>query len=315
MKLTQVCQSQASTKLRGLQLFGVAMRKLTTEQFIEKAIAKHGDKYDYSQSVYVRGKQKVIITCKEHGDFEQTPNNHMWGFGCDKCGKVKKGISRRVKHDDFVAKAIAVHGGVYDYSKTQYNKMCDQVVIICAEHGEFLQSPHKHLSGHGCHECGGSRKRTIIEVIDKFTDVHGDTYDYSHVDLSSTKEKVKIKCKQHGFFFQSPINHSRGQGCPSCASYGFSRFRDAFVYFLLSMDLRFMKIGITHDEKTRLSRLKSNTPFEFFVMKIIPMIGSGAQDMERHFHLSNKSANFCGFDGCTEWVVSTVDLIEEVKGL
>ena len=39
------------------------MRKLTTEEFIAKAKAVHGDKYIYDKSVYVNSKKKVIITC------------------------------------------------------------------------------------------------------------------------------------------------------------------------------------------------------------------------------------------------------------
>ena len=30
--------------------------------------------------------EKVIITCKEHGDFLQSPNGHLNGHGCYKCG-------------------------------------------------------------------------------------------------------------------------------------------------------------------------------------------------------------------------------------
>ena len=43
--------------------------RLTTEQFIEKAIAKHGDRYDYSLVEYVNKRTKVKIGCIEHGYF------------------------------------------------------------------------------------------------------------------------------------------------------------------------------------------------------------------------------------------------------
>ena len=63
--------------------------KLTTEKFIEKARAVHGDTYDYSKTQYVRSTEKVCITCPEHGDFWQVPTSHLRGVGCPKCGYKK----------------------------------------------------------------------------------------------------------------------------------------------------------------------------------------------------------------------------------
>ena len=60
--------------------------KLTTEQWIEKAKAVHGDKYDYSKVVYKNNNTKVTIICPEHGEFEQRPAVHLKGHGCKMCG-------------------------------------------------------------------------------------------------------------------------------------------------------------------------------------------------------------------------------------
>lgn len=57
-----------------------------TEEFIRKARIRHGDKYDYSKTVYTGKKNKVIITCPIHGDFEQLPQNHVKRSGCPECG-------------------------------------------------------------------------------------------------------------------------------------------------------------------------------------------------------------------------------------
>lgn len=61
------------------------MKKLSTEEFIYKAILKHGNKYDYSDVVYLKSSEKVKIKCFEHGIFEQTPSNHLDGQGCPLC--------------------------------------------------------------------------------------------------------------------------------------------------------------------------------------------------------------------------------------
>ena len=62
-------------------------RKLTLSEFIEKAKFVHGDKYDYSKSVYENTMKKIMIICPIHGEFMQTPNSHLQGQGCPECKK------------------------------------------------------------------------------------------------------------------------------------------------------------------------------------------------------------------------------------
>jgi hypothetical protein len=58
----------------------------TIDLFIDAAIKIHGDIYSYAKAVYGDdNKTKLIITCKEHGDFKQSPNSHLKGSGCPKC--------------------------------------------------------------------------------------------------------------------------------------------------------------------------------------------------------------------------------------
>ena len=63
--------------------------KLTTEEFIKRARKKHGNEYDYSKVDYKNNHTEVIIVCPKHGDFPQTPNDHLNGSGCSKCNKNK----------------------------------------------------------------------------------------------------------------------------------------------------------------------------------------------------------------------------------
>lgn len=62
-----------------------AGKDVTTEEFTEKAISVHGEKYTYEKVNYINNHVKVVITCPEHGDFQQTPNNHLSGSGCYLC--------------------------------------------------------------------------------------------------------------------------------------------------------------------------------------------------------------------------------------
>ena len=61
----------------------------TLDEFINKAIKVHSNKYDYSKSIYVNSKIKTIIICPVHGEFMKTPNHHLKGSGCPTCKESK----------------------------------------------------------------------------------------------------------------------------------------------------------------------------------------------------------------------------------
>ena len=59
-----------------------------TNSFIKRAREIHGNKYDYSKVEYVNSITKVCIICPEHGEFWQTPNNHLGNKKCHLCSKI-----------------------------------------------------------------------------------------------------------------------------------------------------------------------------------------------------------------------------------
>lgn len=185
-------------------------RHKTTEDFIREAREVHGNKYDYSKTVYKKAHEKVCIICPEHGEFWQAPANHLTGEKCPKCSKVKS------DREYFIERAKKVHGEKYDYSKVEYVNNDTKVCIICPEHGEFWQNMNSHLEGRGCPVCGGSKRSTTEEFIEKAKKVHGDKYDYSKVNYVKRTTKVCIICPEHGEFWQNPAEHLRGNGCPKC---------------------------------------------------------------------------------------------------
>ena len=187
-------------------------RRLTTPEFIDKAKAVHGDRFDYSSVDYVNAHTNVTIICPNHGPFPQTPNNHLSGQGCPDCGG-----SKPLTTASFIQKAKAVHGDHYDYSEVEYVNAHTYVTIICTDHGPFRQTPNKHLSKNGCPDCGGSKILTTEEFIERAKAIHGDRYNYSQVKYVNKSTNVTIICLDHGAFDQTPANHVRNeQGCPDC---------------------------------------------------------------------------------------------------
>jgi len=106
--------------------------KVTTETFIKKAQSIHGDKYDYSKVEYINKRTKVRIVCPIHGEFLQTPDDHVnKPAGCPKCGR------HVYTQESFIEKCNKIHHHKYDYSKTIYRSIRDKIIITCPEHGDF----------------------------------------------------------------------------------------------------------------------------------------------------------------------------------
>lgn len=128
---------------------------------------------------------------------------------------------KAVDTNSFIEKARLKHGSKYNYDKVMYIKSNINVIINCDIHGYFEQKPNKHLSSHGCPQCG---RNIISEKITDNKDVfvqkaklkHGDKYDYSLVNYKKSRLKVKIKCNDHGVFEQRPNDHLQGKGCMKC---------------------------------------------------------------------------------------------------
>jgi hypothetical protein len=203
------------------------MRKYTKEEFIKRAIDKHGDRYDYSLVEYKNNSTNIRIICDKHGIFETIPRNHLKGVNCKKCAYL--GISMKTNNgkSKFITKSKLVHGDKYDYSLVDYRNNKTKVSIICKEHGIFKQRPDLHLYS-GCIDCAGIKKKTVGDFIKVSKEVHGDKYDYSLVDYRNNKTKVSIICKEHGLFEQISKSHLKGNGCSKCST----NYKKDINYFL-----------------------------------------------------------------------------------
>jgi len=190
-------------------------KKLTTEEFIEKARAVHGDLYDYSKVVYVKNCIKVTIIDPQFGEWEQTPHHHLQGNGNPERGILTRADKKRSSTEKFIERARQIHGTLYNYSKVVYNTTDTKITIIDPKFGEFEQTPAKHLRGQGHPTRGGRAKLTTETFIEKARRVHGNLYDYSKVVYVNAHTKTIIIDPEFGEFTQTPNAHLRGQGNPT----------------------------------------------------------------------------------------------------
>ena len=198
-------------------------RLLSLDEFIKRANEVHNNKYDYTKVIYNGLAKPITIMCPIHGEFSQTPRDHLDGYGCHKCSgwHVNK---TPVNNEEFIRKAQQIHGNKYNYSKTDLNNRDEngKVCIICPKHGEFKQKPLRHLYGSGCRKCAdelhADKKRSNnSEFIRKSKEINGDKYDYSKVKYVNDKTPIVLICPIHGEFEQTPNNHlTKFAGCPAC---------------------------------------------------------------------------------------------------
>ena len=223
------CKTHGDFEIRaGNHLYGNKCAKCsnnnfrhTTETFINKSKEIHGYKYDYSMVDYIRSYEKVIIICKEHGEFEQVPSSHLKGYGCKTCSILEVNKKNSRNNDSFIEKANETHNNYYDYSKVEYKGCFKNVIICCPIHGDFQQKPAKHLYGQGCTDCNRKRRNDKFtmsqnDFIKKAVEMHGDKYDYSKTEYVNYGTPITIICRTHGDFKQVPRCHLGNSGCPCC---------------------------------------------------------------------------------------------------
>jgi len=241
-------------------------KKTDVNSFIKKCNDLYQNKYDYSKIDYKNMNTKIIIICPIHGEFKQTPANHL-KHECRKCSFDKE----RKNFNEILIKFKKIHGDIYDYSKSQYNGMNKKISIICKKHGVFEQTPSNHMKKKGCPRCSPNSKKSYDEILNKLNRLHENKYFYEH-DMPKTSNKIKIMCKKHGEFYQTLNNHLDGHGCPFCND---SNQEKKINDFLLSNNIK-----VVRQKKFIDCVDKKNLPFDFFLPELNVCI---EYDGEHHF--------------------------------
>lgn len=234
-------------------------RITNTEILIERAKEVHLDKYLYDKTKFISSKNKVIVTCPIHGDFEVLPTNLVKGRGCPKCGD--KGWTQ----EEFIEKAKQIHGDQFNYSKVQYQSFRKRIILTCNYCGHtFEVLPQHHIQGRKCPKCCERHKVTVEDFISRSLKSHpGITYDYSLIkNLDTLQDYVKIICPKHGVFEQKAAYHITGSGCQKCNT---SIGENKIIQFLKDNNIDYSHNHIFELESTIVARNTNKINVDFYI--------------------------------------------------
>lgn len=214
-------------------------KRITRDGFIERSEKEHGKgAYDYSkvsnefpQAIHT----KVELQCLRHGEwFIQSANSHLKGKrGCNKCYLAKRTLQDVIERAD-----LMFPDKKFDYSKLDLSKKgTEKVLIGCTidDHGFFEQTLNGHWTGkEGCPICDRKNRLTSTEdFVRRVKEIHGDTYDYGHLNLvNGQRDDIELTCQSHGAFTISPWYHLQGYACPRCVKWGQSAGEEALAEFI-----------------------------------------------------------------------------------
>lgn len=250
-------------------------RKLSESEVINRILSVHGDRYDLSNVTYSGMRDKVLLLCSIHGEFEITPMKLIYDRqGCKKCGfesrAKKKSIARegesvadlfpeigRELHESNSIKASELKSGS--------NQRLLWECTVCSH--QWLATVNHRTSGTGCPVCTrgdlhssgtNSMAKTHPHLAEELLpNPHGDAHDL----VAGTNRLLPWECKDCGHRWStSGNNRASGKGCSVCAKYGFDRTKPAQYYvheIIRPGSTSIFKAGISNDWRQRKSRIKS----------------------------------------------------------
>ncbi|RKZ06651.1 hypothetical protein DRQ25_13430, partial [Candidatus Fermentibacteria bacterium] len=200
-------------------------RRLTTEEWVAKAVAKWGDAYDYSETVYTGATDPVTFRCRKSGHGYQTmqANNHLSKQGCRQCTKDAWFAANALSFESFSARVEKLFGGLYECVESTYTKSSSKLTVICKLHGEFYPYGSNLLRGSGCPTCGiekivKSKTKSFSEFYDEAYRLYLGQFSYDEESYTGAIGRITFTCPGHGESTLLVSSHLTGKGCRSCAA-------------------------------------------------------------------------------------------------
>lgn len=203
--------------------------RIDINEYLKEMKEKHNNYYDYSKADFSTTSDKIKIICPVHGEFFQNVSSHKNGTKCPVCANEINAENSILSNDEYIEKANKSHNNYYDYSKTQYTGMKNEIIVICPVHGEYTVNAKRHLKSK-CIRCfHDSQKYNNNIFIEMANKKHNNIYTYDYIDYQGSMSYLNITCKKHGEFSQRADRHLNGGGCHSCNYLGESKIEKTLI--------------------------------------------------------------------------------------
>lgn len=258
--------------------------------------------------------KKCVVRCiKDKFEWEARVTHLLsCGSGCPKCSgniaftqEEQEDRLNNVKNVEFVRWI-----GLYENSKSK-------AVLKCKIDGFTWESNVDNaIRGKRCPQCSKCRRWTANDRVSQINSLSNIEFVRWADGYSGAKSEAVVRCLVHGGEWQAKVyNLLTGYGCPRCAKTGFDQTKVGTLYALRSECGMYVKVGISNKPSQRHRALELATPFSFSCIEKISGDGSKIAELEKYLHNKYERAGFVGFDGCTEWLICTPELLEELRKL
>jgi hypothetical protein len=253
---------------------GGGMKLKTIKQFVLEARLIHGDLYSYLKSIYKGAQIHIIITCKEHGDFWQTPEMHLKGGKCNICTSTKH---TNEEVDEFIIANNLNMKRLTDYSSLSENM--DFICLICLYRWPTSFSNLKYSNCGHCIQCKINKNNK--EVDDHFIENNMTIKRLS--DCISKNTIIDWECVKCGHIFTKKawdfLREDKSLlGCSKCNLLNNEKIDD----FLKNNNIKIKRVGNYIDYKNKLDWqcLECDNIWPSFASNI--KFGYGCPDCSRH---------------------------------
>jgi len=275
---------------------------------------------------FIGARTRAFLSCKKCGNMKDAA---IWSVvsscrGCPSCAKESSSSKQRSDEADVIRRLEKSRNVKFiRWVDGEYKNQRCKATVRCLndECGyEWSSVTYSMLHGCGCMKCGkksmaAKQSKSIDERVAELSSIDGLTFVEWEKWMGSCLSKAVMMC-DYGHKFTATVNSitSKGTGCPTCAHGGFDQSLPGAMYALRSSCGKFIKVGISNSFDKRMHDLKRKTPFDFMPIELIyDESGKKIRKLEKYYHDKYERAGLVGFDGCTEWLVCTSELLAELR--
>ena len=140
--------------------------KIPQEDVIKECNEIHNNRYNYSLVKYKGSHVPIVVICPIHGQFETLPHNHKRGVGCIKCRNNLLSEKYRSSTEDFIEKALKIHGDKYSFPNLGYTSIFGSIQVFCNTHKRFFYPTASNFrQGTGCPYCKLNKAENFLTDI------------------------------------------------------------------------------------------------------------------------------------------------------